>query len=172
MTFSCISQDYCMTFHDFLAFLKLSHTFLILFFYFSWLSNDLLLTFFITFLLLFHYCLVIFLWLSHDFLINFSLLSHDFIMIFLCLSCDFLMTSMKWSLKGQSDSRQTDLFPLNQNEITKFFEQFCRGAKWYNSTIPSMIRELNKYYKENNNQVLFFTKSGQEISVWLVWIPL
>ena len=77
---------------------------------------------------------------------------------------------LKWSLKAQSDSRHTDLFPLNQNErtsrhSTKFVEQFCRGAKLYNSTIPSMIRELNKYYKESNNQVVITTKLGQEILV-------
>ena len=76
---------------------------------------------------------------------------------------------LKWSLKAQSNPSHTHMFPLNQNETTrhstKFLEQFCRGAKLYNSAIPSMIRELNKYYKENNNLVVITTKTGQKISV-------
>ena len=77
---------------------------------------------------------------------------------------------LKWSLKAQSDPRHTDLFPLSQNETNtrhsnKFTEQLCRGAKLYKSTIPSMIRELNKYYKESNNLTVITAISGQEIAV-------
>ena len=61
------------------------------------------------------------------------------------------------------------MFPLNLNETTRhstrFVEEFCRGAKLYKSTIPSMIRELNKYYKENKNQVVITTKAGEKNSV-------
>ena len=56
---------------------------------------------------------------------------------------------LKWSLKAQSNPSHTHMFPLNLNETTRhstrFVEQFCRGVKLYKSTIPSMIRELNKY---------------------------
>ena len=57
---------------------------------------------------------------------------------------------LSWALKAQSNPKHSHLFPLSSSSVNtrnkkKFKEYFCRSAKYYNSAVPSMTRELNKY---------------------------
>ena len=62
----------------------------------------------------------------------------------------------KWALKAQRDPLQSDIFPLNTSTVNtrfrnKFKEYFCHTMKFYKSTIPRMIRNLNDIYSKYDN---------------------
>ena len=61
---------------------------------------------------------------------------------------------LKWAIKAQNDPKHSHLFPISERTVhtrhrKKFTEYFCRTSKYYNSSVPSMTRALNKYYSEN-----------------------
>ena len=80
---------------------------------------------------------------------------------------------LKWAIKTQSNKQHSHLFPLCDKErVTRQNQQFreykCRGARFYKSAVPAMIRSLNK----NNVQpagipgtISITTNSGQVIYI-------
>ena len=64
---------------------------------------------------------------------------------------------VKWALKAQANPQHADLFPLNHSTIEtrhrlKFKEYNCKGAKFYNSAIPAMVRALNSHDSDQMKQ--------------------
>ena len=58
--------------------------------------------------------------------------------------------TIKWALAAQRNPLHSNLFPLNSCQINtrakkKFQEYQCRTSKYYNSAVPAMTRQLNKF---------------------------
>ena len=56
---------------------------------------------------------------------------------------------LKWAIKAKANPQHTDIFPRNPNLVEtrqdkEFKEYFCRSAKFYTSSVPAMVRALNK----------------------------
>ena len=59
--------------------------------------------------------------------------------------------SLKWALKAQQDPKHSHLFRQNTNKTRRkstFIEPLCRTTKYYKSSIPSMTRSLNQYFRK------------------------
>ena len=64
---------------------------------------------------------------------------------------------VKWALKAQANPQHSELFPPNPSTVDtrhrkKFKEYWCKGAKFYNSAIPAMVRLLNSHNSEHKKQ--------------------
>ena len=56
---------------------------------------------------------------------------------------------LKWAIKAKANPQHTDIFSRNPNLVEtrqdkEFKEYFCRSAKFYTSSVPAMVRALNK----------------------------
>ena len=81
---------------------------------------------------------------------------------------------VKWAMKAQANPQHTQLFPINHSEVDtrsrqSFKEYKCKGAKYYNSAVPHMVRTLNSLQFQpagSNKEVRITTNSGATIIVW------
>ena len=80
---------------------------------------------------------------------------------------------VKWAIKAQAQFQHTQLFPINQSEVDTrhrqhFKEYKCKGAKYYNSAVPSIVRALNAqqvHQAGSNRDIRLTTNSGEVILV-------
>jgi hypothetical protein len=64
---------------------------------------------------------------------------------------------LKCALTAQANPQHSELFPPNPSTVDtrhrkKFKEYWCKGAKFYNSAIPAMVRLLNSHNLEHKKQ--------------------
>ena len=80
---------------------------------------------------------------------------------------------VKWEIKAQANPQHAHLFPINQSELDtrhrKYFKEYkCKGAKYYNSAVPSVVRALNAQQVHpagSNRDIKLNTNSGEVILV-------
>ena len=80
---------------------------------------------------------------------------------------------LKWAIKAEANPQHSHLFPANTSiEVTRFRKQFkeytCKGSKFYNSTVASMLRALNKHHMQlerSGGEVTVTTNSGIVLAV-------
>ena len=80
---------------------------------------------------------------------------------------------VKWAIKAQANPQHAHLFPINQGEVDtrhrKHFKEYkCKGAKYYNSAVPSMVRALNAQQIQpagSSREIRLTTNSGELIIV-------
>ena len=78
-----------------------------------------------------------------------------------------------WAIKAETNPQHSHLFPLNPSLVqTRFRKQFkeynCKGSKFYDSAVPSMVRALNNHNTQigrNEGEVTATTNSGIVINV-------
>ena len=80
---------------------------------------------------------------------------------------------VKWAMKAQANPQHTQLFPINHSQVEtrnrQFFKEYkCKGAKYFNSAVPHMVRTLNSlqfHPAGSNREVTIITNSGATIIV-------
>ena len=74
---------------------------------------------------------------------------------------------LKWAIKAEANPQHSHLFPANISLVdTRFRKQCkeykCKGSKFYNSAVPSMLRALKKHNMRFNSLI---GRSGGEVTV-------